>query len=326
MKKYKDVEGFIMTYQRQHPDPVFMFGALRSGTTLLRLMLTSHSQIHSPGEADYLFDHLIHSPSAPGSWLCDREALADDWKFRLAGITLPDGQEGSDLVYSLNDLIHERATGKLVTVSIHRNAQAVSSLFPKAKYIHLLRDPRDTARSAVSMGWDGNSYYGVRHWLDTEMNWKLAGIPEDQVLTVRFEELIKDVPKGLSEICDFLQLEFEPNMLLYHKDSTYGPPDPTMSHKWQSQVSSREVARIEGKVGSLLQDRGYRPFGEPVTPGVIESVWLKIDNKLRRWQYNIRRYGLRLFMLHHLARMFRLRRLTNHFAERQLKIKIQNLK
>ena len=151
-----------------------MFGALRSGTTLLRLMMVHHSRIHSPGEADYLFDHLSADSAAPHGWACDRESLAGDWKFDMARIDLPEGPAGGDLVYALTDIIQAQEPGNIATVSVHRKAPAMASLFPNAKYIHLLRDPRDSARSAVGMGWDGNSYYGVRHWLDTEANWDLT--------------------------------------------------------------------------------------------------------------------------------------------------------
>lgn len=315
-----------MAYQRRHPDPVFMFGALRSGTTLLRLMLLHHSKIQSPGEADYLFDHLKAAPEAPHGWDCNREELAADWKFQMAELRLPEGPEGGDLVYALTDVIHDQEPGSIASVTIHRNAPVMASLFPEAKYIHLLRDPRDSARSAVGMGWDGNSYYGVRHWLDTEENWDASGLSEDQVLTLRFEDLMEDLETGLTEICKFIGLEFEPGMLEYHRNSTYGPPDPSISQKWRVQATPREIARIEGRVGPLLQSRGYQSVGAPVVPGVLEKLWLKADNLLRRWRFNIRRYGFGLFFGHHLARFLRLRPLADRLAARQLNIKIQNLK
>lgn len=285
-----------------------------------------HSRIHSPGETDYLFDHLNRDPTASGGWRCDRALLMDDWKFHLAKLTLPDALEDSDLIYSLTDMIHDQAPGKLVAITVHRKAPAAAALFPNAKFIHLLRDPRDAARSAVGMGWDGNSYYGVRHWLDTETNWNLAGIPHDQVLTIRFEELMQDLKKGLTAICTFLELEFEAGMLEYHKNSTYGPPNPNMSQKWRVQATPREIARIEGRVGSLLQSRGYKSAYSPVFPSTVEKVWLRIDNSLRRWRYNIRRYGFRLFVTHHMARLMRLKSTADRLAARQLNINIKNLK
>lgn len=289
-------------------------------------MMVHHSQIHSTGEADFLFDHLTPDSSAPKGWACDRAALKADWKFGMSQLALPDGPEGGDLVHALSDAIQAQEPDSIATVSVHRKAPAIASLFPNAKYIHLLRDPRDSARSAVGMGWDGNSYYGIRHWLDSEANWDLVDIPENQVLTVRFEDLIQDLEKGLTEICTFLGLTFEAGMLDYHKNSTYGPPDPSISQKWREKAGPREIARLEGRVGPLMQARGYEPVGAPVYPNAAEKLWLKADNVLNRWKFNVRRYGFGLFVTHHLARILHLRPLADRLAARQLDIKIQNLK
>lgn len=314
-----------MTYTRRHPDPLFVFGALRSGTTLLRLMLKNHSGIHSPGEADYLFDHVARDPSGPGGWRYDRAALKDDWIFQEAGLDLPDGLQGADLAYALTDKLAERGSG-MVSLNIHRNAPRMAGLFPKAKFIHLLRDPRDVARSSVGMGWNGNSYFGVRHWIGTEKGWEEAGIAPEQVLTVRFEELMQDLEAGLGEICAFLDLDFEPRMLDYHKTSTYGPPDPNIAQKWRKKAGAREIARIEGLAGPLMDARGYERAGEPVLPGALESAVLWGENHLRRWRFNIRRYGFGLFAGHHLARVVGLKSVAERLAMRKQAIKIQNLK
>jgi len=45
--------------------PVFVFGALRSGTTVFRLMLDAHGEIRNPGEADYLVDYRNPTPAIP---------------------------------------------------------------------------------------------------------------------------------------------------------------------------------------------------------------------------------------------------------------------
>src|SRR6056297_3992604 len=76
--------------------PVFVFGALRSGTTLLRLMLKSHPGIQSPGEADFLFDHV--APAGDGGWRYDRAALERDRIFRAKHIAMPE-TGGTDPLY-----------------------------------------------------------------------------------------------------------------------------------------------------------------------------------------------------------------------------------
>ncbi|MEO1153543.1 MAG: sulfotransferase, partial [Pseudomonadota bacterium] len=230
-----------MTTPAPNP-PVFVYGALRSGTTLLRLMLLSHPGIQSPGEADFLFDHVARMPG--GAWRYDREALQRDRIYWAKALDLPSG-DGEELAQGLIAQMAAKDDG-LLALSIHRNAPVMRALFPDAKIIHLLRDPRDVARSSIGMGWAGNSYYGVDHWVGTERDWDTAAYPEADVLTVHYETLMADLEGELTRICAFLGLPFEPAMLKYYENSTYGPPDPGIAQKWKTKASAREVALIEG--------------------------------------------------------------------------------
>lgn len=303
------------------PAPIFVFGALRSGTTLLRLMIRHHSQIHSPGEADFLFDHVSQ---VGGSWRYDRNALQGDRIFRDKNTPLRDGLDGQALAHALVEDLSAKGEG-MMSLNIHRNAPVMATLFPNAKIIHLLRDPRDVARSSIGMGWAGNSFFGVDHWIGTEAGWDDATYPEDQVLTVRFETLMGNLEAELTRICAFLGLEFEPAMLKYYENTTYGPPDPKISQKWREKADAREVALIEGRVGPLLSARGYEASGEPVIPGSGELMRLKLESRWKRWRYNMRRYGFALFAGHHLARTFGLKNLERKLAAQQEAIRVKSL-
>ena len=63
---------------------VFIYGALRSGTTLLKLVLDMHSDIDNPGEFDFLTDCL--SQDASGHWVADREYLLANRIFVDSGL------------------------------------------------------------------------------------------------------------------------------------------------------------------------------------------------------------------------------------------------
>lgn len=309
-----------------HTTPVFIYGALRSGTTLLHLILGSHSGLSSPGEADFLFDHITPDSTAPGGWRYDRDALAADRIFRAADITLPEGLFGTDLAQAMIDQLAAKTPGQMLSLNIHRNAHLMAALFPDVKVIHLVRDPRDVARSAMQMGWQGTSYHAVHLWVKTETTWQAADYPQDQVLTVNFETLMADLEAQLTRICDFLGLGFESTMLEYHTRSSYAPPDPKISQKWRQKATPREIALIEGRAGHLMEPLGYELAGEPVTPGGIEKTLLEVRNRLWRWRFNIRRYGLGLFLKHHLARTLGLKAMAADTAAQQEAILIRNLK
>jgi len=303
--------------------PVFVYGALRSGTTLLRLMLLSHSKLQSPGEADFLFDYI--EPAPDGGWRYDRAALARDRIFRAKDLTLPEGVDGAALAKELIVQMSAKEPGRLC-LSLHRAAPKMVALFPEARIVHLLRDPRDVARSSIGMGWAGNSYFGAGHWIGTERDWDAAGIDEGRVLTVRYETLMANLEAELARICGFLGLEFDPAMLRYYENSTYGPPDPGIAQKWKLKAGPREIALIEGRAGPLLAARGYEPAGTPATPGALERTRLVAEHRWKRWRYNIKRYGFGLFASHHAARALGLRGLEKKLHDRQEAIQIANLK
>lgn len=278
------------------PAPVFVYGALRSGTTMFRLMLNAHTGLQNPGEVDFLFDALRPDPEGPGGWRYDRSALVDSRIFRAHGLDLPAGRDGRDLLDELVRQFRARDPGAVLTMNVHRHAGRIAAVLPEARLIHVLRDPRDVARSSVGMGWAGLSYYGVDHWIATERDWDAAAFPPERVLTLRFEDLMADLEGELTRVCDFLGVPFSETMLAYHRDTTYGPPDPALSEQWRRKASVREVALIEGKCGDLLAARGYAPGPAPHRPGAAERTLLALRNNVGRRRASLRRFGLPLLL------------------------------
>lgn len=291
-----------MTQYPSHP-PCFVFGALRSGTTMFRLMLNSHARITNPGEVDFLFDFLHPDPDHPTGWAYDTEAMARHRIFRAHQLEIPAGSDGLDLLYDLIAQFQRRSEAVL-TLNVHRNAGKIAQLFPDARFIHLLRDPRDVARSSIAMGWAGNSYYGVRHWIRTEQNWAEAHphIPPQQVLTLRFENLMADLEGELHRVCGFLDVPFTPQLLEYHRNSTYAPPDPNIAEQWRRKARPREVALIEAACGEMLSACGYVPSQTPAHPGRLERGVLLVQNRVVRWRFNLRKFGPALFFKFHFSR------------------------
>jgi hypothetical protein len=282
--------------------PVLVYGALRSGTTMFRLMLNAHGQVQNPGEADFLFDYLRRDPTGPGGWRYDLRGLGDNRIFRAHGLAVPPDRDGLDLMADLVDQFRARDPRAVLTLNVHRHAGLIAETMPGARLIHLLRDPRDVARSSVGMGWAGLSYYGVDHWIATERGWDAAGFPPDRVLTLRFEDLMADIEGELTRVCDFLGVPVSAAMLEYHRDSTYGPPDPRLAEQWRRKAPPREIALLEGKCGALIAERGYAPGATPHRPGMVEGALLALRNNVGRRRASLRRFGLPLLLGAKLSR------------------------
>lgn len=299
--------------------PVFVFGALRSGTTVFRLMLDGHPEIQNPGEVDFLFDFLRPDPAQPGGWRYDLAGLRDNRVFQGSGLQVVPGKDGLDLLADFLDQYHRRAPGVL-TLNIHRNVARALEVLPGARIIHMLRDPRDVARSSIGMGWSGTLYYGVNHWMRTETEWQgaRAGLTGGQVHAVKYENLFRQIEEELRGVCAFLGVEFDDAMLDYHLNSTYAPPDPSLVEQWRHKSTAHEIALVEGKVAGMMRERGYEPAGAGHHPGAVERAWLYLTNRLSIWRTGVRRFGFVTYFMEKLTRYFRMEKL-----HRRLKIRMR---
>jgi hypothetical protein len=145
------------------------------------------------------------------------------------------------------------------------------------------------------MGWAGNVYYGIDHWLETEKDWASVApkLPPHQVLTIHYEDLIGAHENTLRTICDFLGVNYTSAMLEYDKTSTYDKPSKDLTVQWKRKQTPREVGLVEAKIGPLLTATGYAQSGfAPHTPSPFEKAALLLNNKRTQWTRRIQRYGL----------------------------------
>jgi hypothetical protein len=195
-------------------------------------------------------------------------------------------------------MIASLRNGRAGTLALmaHRHLPTILDLLPGVRIIHLVRDPRDVARSSIGMIWAGNVYHGIDHWIATERGWQAsaARIAPRALLTVRYEDLILRPEETLAAVCRFAGEDYAPEMLSYHRDTTYEPPDASLTEQWRRKLSPREIGLVEGKLGTMLADAGYAPSGHPVViPGPAERLALWTANKRSILGRRIGRFGLR---------------------------------
>jgi len=283
---------------------VFMCGALRSGSSLMHLMLNHHPKVKNPGEFDFLFDLVSDEGAFP------EINLYHDWLsthriFHSKSLVIDKSLAYEDLIFSFVQQLTEGDS--VLVLNIHRGFHRIPFLFSNAKYIHLIRDPRDVARSSIGMGWAGNVYYGVDHWVNSEQDWKHleAKVSANQFFQVHFEELIMSPKPILSEVCGFLGLGYSEQMMGYTDNSTYSKPDASLVNQWKVKLLVKELQYVEFKASSLMLDLGYELSGKPfVSIGTVEGVWLKVTNKIFRVRYAVKKYGVGLYFKERFSRFF----------------------
>jgi len=286
------------------PTPTFLVGSERSGTTLLRLMLDHHPEIAFFHEFEFAVDLVGND----GRW-----PAMDDYYDHLsltrtaqqAHIEVDRQLSYPALVNSFLEQKRQRAGKPIVGATVHRHFERLGHLWPDARYIHLLRDPRDVGNSVIQMGWAGNLWTAVDRWLAAEHSWStvVATLPERRFVEVRYEDLIAAPEKYLTRICAMMGVGFHPDMFSYADNSNYDMPDPNIAGRWRKVLDDESVRLAEAKLGPLLASRGYEP--SDLLPLTVTSKMQRRlatqDRKYRR-RHRVQRFGLTLCATDFIAR------------------------
>ena len=189
--------------ERLLTEPAFVLSSVRSGSTLLRVLLDSHSEIHSPPEM-----HLRNiSVQVKGR---HRERSLNEV-----------GLEPRMLEYLLWDrLLHREleASGKRLLVNKTPTdafiADRIVECWPDARFIYLLRHPLAIARSRQDTRAKDTEERNLRTVLRF-CEAVEAARGRYPGLTVRYEELAGDPVSITKQVCAFLGVRWEAAMLEY---------------------------------------------------------------------------------------------------------------
>ncbi len=214
--------------------PVFLVGSERSGSTLLRLMLDHHPEIAFDKE----FDFAVALVSDTGQMPSTQGYL--EW---IKYVRAVDYAVNPSLGYreQVNDFLRQKQAGsggkKYVGATVHVHFDRLRFLWPDARYVHLVRDPRDVSRSMLQKGWAGNIYQASGFWTQAEDCWDLLAthLSTDQAIELHYEDLVTQTETQLSRICKFIGVEFAPVMLDYQVDARqYPPPNQSLASQWKA--------------------------------------------------------------------------------------------
>jgi hypothetical protein len=269
--------------------PIFLVGAGRSGTTMLRLILNGHSQIRIPSEAWFIGDMLQHLPlsgSLTKSHLkqaCDLILSHDRWK----DWNCPDDvlrktvlEAGQVTLSELIDLLF-RSCSRMGTKTIWGEkspkhsycVQKLHQVFPGARFIHLVRDGRDVCATMIKRGWyEGSLRRCAMAWSGTVgAAFAAHAFGPERYLQVRFEDIVIRTEDVVRDICRFLDVAYEPQMLDYTAkvDQEIQVWERGIHEKLYRAPDAREIGKakglgpwrlllIESIAGKNLRKAGYQ--------------------------------------------------------------------
>lgn len=272
-----------MNDSRNVCEPVFVVGMNGSGTTMLLDCLGRHPQLYAFPRETRLIPYLMARQERLGDLTVDAnfKALWDEVLglevFRIVNghvpVPLPD--DWRDQPRSLAGVLDAVMRGFAAPQGKRRwcektpqhvqHVVALAAEFPRAKFIHVIRDGRDCAAS-FHRRWRREPELTVFRWKKVVSMGRDQGraIGDGRYLEVRYEDLTQAPEPLLRRICQFLSLSFHPAMLQsnqpYMERAAGSPADRGLrqnSGKWRQHFPERTVERLEKIAGRTLASCGY---------------------------------------------------------------------
>jgi hypothetical protein len=235
--------------------PVFILCSMRSGSTLLRVLLNSHPEIHAPHEL-----HLRYVRVRLRGYL-PRRSMQEL------------GLDADGLRYLLWDRLLQRelsASGKRIIVDKTPNNVFIPfhlrACWPDARFVFLLRHPAAIVRSRR------NLRPGIDHDRNVERIRRYCAALEQARQTydghtIRYEDLTADPEGVLRGVCGFLGVPWDPAMLDYGRQD-HGPYRAGLGD-WADKIRTGQVqppapppAETPAPLRELARAWGYQVAGE----------------------------------------------------------------
>lgn len=313
--------------------PIFVVGANRSGTTLVRLLLNAHSQIAIPDELTYFgpsiggvpledwngpdldadryaafVDDFLDTNCEPLSGALDLEAVRERILSAPPSLRTP-----YQTVLAAWARSHGKTRWGEKTPANLFYADYILEMFPDAHFVYVVRDPRAGVASMQRVDFFPddvvfNALSRYKHWRAGHRYLETA-VPPSQRLTIRYEDLVRDPEATVRRMCSFLDESFEPGMLAFHTDADRYMKEEAASghnkaatkpissdriHGWTDRLTPTEIAIVEFICAAEMQEFEYEPAQPPLTMGSRLEIGAKhLYWQLQSWRNPYRHFTVK---------------------------------
>jgi len=221
--------------------PVFIIGEQRSGSNLLRLMLNNSTKIAAPHPPHILLRMKELVPSYGSLQKMENFKLLIDDVCRLIDTNpvpwskdnfnreiIVDKCKDRSLIAIFKAVMDHYSEVNEASMWVCKSMQNVrwykelEAYFKKPKYIYLYRDPRDVTLSfQKAVVGHKHPYCIAKKWTDLQALCIEAreNIPENRFYNLKYERLIENPEESLKDLCEFLEIEYNKEMLNYYNSN-----------------------------------------------------------------------------------------------------------
>lgn len=296
--------------------PVFIVGAPRSGTTMLQFRLRNLPNISFPTGESRFFMPLYRDRERFGDlsqleniravlqamYDKNREFLETDlhgMRFDRDALAAELHAAGHHTLPAIiNGLFDKNARGEGKTRWGDKTPYYVMHMtrllewFPKAQFIHLIRDGRDVALSLFGRRTDFhvyNAYFAAEYWESfiERGREQRQQLPPGQYLELRYEDLLAQPEETMRTLCDFLGETYSADIFTVSPVDNPGktplvhkPLQTDNSGKWRYRMKPKQIHAFESVAGNTLRELGYELGTAAEPPSFIRKVAYRLHNKL----------------------------------------------
>lgn len=304
-------------------EPVFIGGCERSGTTFLGSLVGGHPACLTVPESQFVIQvFLALDKKQPFDPIQVFKQIQKHTRFQIWQLGIPSDfghdiqsiESYSDLILKIIDLYGKTTKNDANNFWVDHTPlnvcyfSSLRQLFPKAKFIHMVRDGRAIASSILNLkDWPFVEVNTIAHlWLE-RLAYGLASeayFDSNIIMRVKYEDLILEPVDTLQKICSFLNIDYSPTMLSGHgyelpsytkKQHTLvgRPPDSSRINAWQNVLTARQIEIFESLTNNMLTYMGYIPLYANTQSRMtryerlsanIHHIWKGwFVNTIRRW-------------------------------------------
>jgi hypothetical protein len=295
-------------------DPVYVAGVERTGTSLMFALLASHPSLAMTRRTNlwtYFYDRFGDLASDQNLTAC--LDLMRSYK-RLVVLQLDfeeikrefvsDPDRSYARLFAIIESQHASRLGKLrwgdKSLHTERYTSQIVEAFPHARFIHMIRDPRDRYASVISR-WKvrkGGAGASAAEWLESAelAATNQAAFPRNYQI-IRYEDLSSQPEDTMRGVCDFIGEQYLPEILAMDgaarfrdagANSSYGPLEvgsiSTASiGKYREILDPAETLFMERKLGERMTAFAYEPSDGLNGGGDAFGTRLRESTKFHLW-------------------------------------------
>jgi hypothetical protein len=302
--------------------PLFIIGYPRSGTKLLRDLLNQNSNVGIPTVETNFIPKIIKKYGTPLNFIDDdftrfyndikktvfwrlvnieKEELSKEYIIKNSNIdSWASIFEVILKYYAPGNRNHDFIWGDKTPIYLDK-IRLLKTIFPQAKFIHIIRDPRDCCLSERKT-WGKNIYRTAELWRKRILKSRSEGhnINTDYI-EVFYEDLVLDPECVLKELCNFLSCKYDEKMIILEKPSeNLGDTKDEKNiisnniKKYINELTGKEIKRIEEITYPLMKSLNYEfEYNVSFIPlNIFLMYLLTLYDGISMMKFNMRDKGL----------------------------------